>query len=220
MSKKKRTLIITITIGLLLSVMLFVFMTQLERELLRDYETNYVVRSIKDIPAGTWLWEDNVTEYFALDEVNGKVITNDTVCMLQSLYGTYVKRDVSAGEIIYRPVLCAQMELLENYVMPAELSIRIEDVADAVAGTLRKGDSVSVYVNAADTEIGQTSYRAVLQNIIVNEAYDSAGTVIGMSDTIAKTCIITVHVEAERVAEILTCLSSGNVVITKNAEKY
>lgn len=219
MSKKKRTLIITITIGLLLSVMLFVFLTRLEQELLSDYETNYVVRSIKEIPAGTWLWDDNVFEYFAIDEVNGKVITNDTVCTLQELYGTYVKRDVSVGEIVYRPILCTQMELVEAYVMPVELSIKIEDVADAVAGTLRKGDNVSVLVNGMDTETGQTGYQTVLQTVIVNDAYDSAGTVIGMSDTTAKACIITVYVEAEKAADILTCFASGNVAIIKNVGK-
>lgn len=215
MDKKKRAIIVTVVIGLLLSFMLFIFMTQLEKEILSDYETKQVVRSVKEIPAGTWIKESNVNDYFRIEEVNGKVVTSETITELSRLYGAYVNRDISVGEIMYSKVLCSKQILTENFDSPAELSIRIEDEANGVAGTLRKGNRVNIYVNESEAALKDIKFKEVLSDVIINEAYNSAGELIGMSDTSEKACILTFYVEEDCVAELLTRFSSGTIVITK-----
>lgn len=215
MNKKKRAIIVTVVIGLLLSFMLFIFMTQLEKEILSDYETKQVVRSVREIPAGTWIKESNVNDYFHIEEINGKVVTGETITELSELYGAYVNRDISAGEIMYSRVLCSRQTLTEDYDSPAEMSIRIEDEANGVAGTLRKGDRVNIYVNESEAAMKNKEFKEVLIDVVINEAYNRAGDLIGMSDTIEKACILTFYVEEDCVAELLTRFSSGTIVITK-----
>jgi len=215
MNKKKRAIIVTVVIGLLLSFMLFIFMTQLEKEILSDYETKQAVISVKEIPAGTWIAEDNVNDYFHTVEVNGKVVTGETVTELSGLYGAYVNRDIGAGEIMYSGVLCSKQLLTADFASPAEMSIRIEDEANGVAGTLRKGNRVNIYVDGSETALKDKEFNEVLSGVVINEAYNSAGELIGMSDTEEKACILTFYVEEACVAELLTRFSSGTIVIVK-----
>ncbi len=215
MNKKKRAIIVTVVIGLLLSFMLFIFMTQLEKEILSDYETKQVVISVKEIPAGTWITEDNVNAYFHTVEVNGRVVTGETITELSGLYGAYVNRDIGVGEIMYSRVLCSKQLLTEGFDSPAEMSIRIEDEADGVAGTLRKGNRVNIYVDGSEMALKDKEFKEVLSGVVINEAYNSAGELIGMSDTEEKACILTFYVEEACVAELLTRFSSGTIVIAK-----
>lgn len=219
MSKKKRAIIVTIVIGLLLSFMLFVFMTQLEKELLSDYETKQVVRSIKEVPAGTWIKESNATEFFLVEEINGQVVTGETITELSELYGSYVNRDIGIGEIMYSRVLCSEERLVKEFTSPAEISIRIEDEANGVAGTLRKGDRVNIYVNEVESTIKNRKFKEVLKDVIINETYNSSGELIGMSDNVEKACIITFYVEEDSVAELLTQFASGTIIISKMSEE-
>lgn len=218
MDKKKRAIIVTVGIGLLLAVMLFVFMTQLEKEMLSDYETKQVVRSVREIPAGTWINENNATEYFMLEMINGKIVTAETVCALQEVYGAYVTRDISEGEVMYSRVFCTEKKLREGYHSPVEISVRVEDVANAVAGTIRKGDCINIYVNEVDTAAKSKEYKEVLKDVIINEAYNSAGEIIGMSNETEKASIITFYVEEDMVAELQTKFVSGTIIVSKKVE--
>lgn len=219
MSKKKRAVILTVSIGLVLAIMLFVFLTQLEKEILSDYETMQVVRSVREIPAGTLIVESNVNHYFSVEDINAKIVTPETVCTLSALYGAYVTRDISAGEVIYSKVLCAEDMQTEGYKQPVEISLRIEDVANGVAGTIRKGDFINIYVNGADTFDKDVEFKEVLNGVKVNEVYDSAGTLIGMSDSVEKAGILTFYVEEDKVAELQTQFASGTIIISKKVEK-
>lgn len=215
MTRKTRSITITIVIGLLLSITLFIFLTQLEKEMLRDYETREVVRSVEEVPAGTWITESNVNLYFVLEEVNGKIVTDETITNLSMLCGSYANRNLSVGEIMYLPLFSSKEKLTGRYNSPTEISIRIEDEANGVAGTLRKGDCVNIFVSTLNGETKQEVYKEILKNIVINEAYDSVGNLIGMSDKEKKACIITFYVEESEVAMLLTQLTSGTLIIGK-----
>lgn len=206
--KKNKGMIQLCVIGFLLGITAFVALLWLERQSLKDLEQKIVVRCIQSCPIGEEITAENVAEYFEVTEVPAVLATEQTVTELQQLCGTYPERTVEAGEIIYRSVFATE-DKAEELGNPVEISVTA-GIEYAVAGRIRKGDIVNVYVKNRDTE----DYELILENVLVRAAYDSNATVISMGNEHALASMFTFYVEAE-VAEELGKLYSGNTAVLK-----
>lgn len=203
--KKSAPLII---IGVLLALTAYVALVWVERQALKDLERKTVVRCIQTCPAGEKITNENVTEYFEVTEVAALLATEQTLAELQMLVGTYPERTISEGEIVYVSVLTAE-ENTTDYENPIEISITA-GIEYAVAGRIRKGDVVNVFVENPNTK----TYELVLKEVIVRDAYDSGATLISMSNEHSLASMFTFYVEAS-IADELGRLYNGNVAIVK-----
>lgn len=212
--KNKRAVISTLLIGSILAAVIFFALITVEREMLKDYQTGNVVVAVKDCSAGTLLTEENLTEYFTLYPVTQSLITGQTFSDVNSLLGLFANRSISAGEIVYQAEFSASAAQEDELREPVELSISVEQPADIVAGRIRKGDKVSVFVYE-ENEKEERGYQCVLQNVTVHEAYDNKATVISMSNKTDIVTMFTVYVEKEAVKELINKLYSGQIKVIR-----
>ena len=80
----------------------------------------------------------------------------------------------------------------------------------ALAGRIRKGDIVNVYARYNQSQ----SYELILEQVVVQNVYDSAANVISNNDSTALASMFTFCVEAS-VAEHLGKLYTGEVAVVK-----
>ena len=206
--KRWKYLIPTLTISIALGVIAFIALLWIERQALMEFEQTIVVRCKQACPAGEEITEANVQQYFEEYSIVTLLATKDTYRSLEDLLGTYPNRTIESGEIVYRSVFSTE-DVSEELEQPIELSIT-SDIDFAVAGRIRKGDVVNVYVENENSKV----YELVMERVIVQEAYDSNATVISMGNEHALASMFTFCVEAS-VAENLNRLYSGKVVILK-----
>ena len=130
-------------IGLVFALTTYVALIWIERQALKDLEQKVVVRCIKTCPAGEDITSANVEEYFEATNVAAVLAIEQTISEIQQLIGTYPERTIEKGEIVYTSVLTAA-DKIEELVNPIEISVTA-GIEYAVAGRIRKGDTVNVY---------------------------------------------------------------------------
>lgn len=206
--KKWKNKISIFVIGLLLATISFVTLLWVERQSLKDYDQTMVVRCVQRCLAGEEITAQNVNKYFETQEVPASLATAGTFASPEELIGFYPERTIEPGEIIYSSVLNVE-SALEQLKNPVEISISAE-VENAVAGRIRKGDVVNVYVENSSTK----KYELILEQVVVQKAYDLNATEISMSNESALAIMFTFCVE-DTVAKELSSLYTGNVAILK-----
>lgn len=203
-----------LVIGLILTAALFFVLVFIQREMLKDTEKTTVVLASRHIPAGTVLTETNAKDFLKEVEVSSSLAITDAYLSVTELFGKYVTRNTTSGEIIYDGIIGDEAEILSHYENPTELSITISEEAAAVAGTIRKGEYVNVYASLFD-EYGNQSFQLILENELVNEVYDENMVKIAMSDTEQVALTFTLYLEAEEVPTLLDKLKTKEIFVVK-----
>lgn len=195
-------------VGILLALTGYIALIWLERQALMDLEQKNAVRCVKTCPAGENITSANVEEYFKVVPVAATLATSQTMETLDELIGFYPGRRIEEGEIVYRSVF-TNTALTDIELYPVELSITAQ-IEYAVAGRIRKGDTVNVYVKNKETQ----QYKLVLENVVVREAYNTSAAVIGMEDKDALATMFTFYVD-DTVEEELGYLYNSDIAIVK-----
>lgn len=206
--KKWKEKISIFVIALLLAVVGFLALLWIERQSLKEFDKQAVVRCIKTCPAGEEITAVNVKEYFELVEVPVGLVTEQTFDNLDEVISFYPERNLTPGEILYASVLKTE-DNTRHLSEPVEISITV-DVENAVAGRIRKGDVVNVYVR----NVATNEYDLVMENVMVLNAYDANANIISMGDERALASIFTFCVEVS-VVESLGRLYNGDLAILK-----
>lgn len=206
--KKWKEKLPVLVIALVLGLVAFIGLLWVERQSLKDLERKPVVVCIADCPAGEPVTESNVRKYFSITDVAESLVTSTTLTSLDELVGSYPKMQISDGEIIYTTMM-NQNNPTENLEQPVEISVTAE-IDYAVAGRIRKGDVVNVYVRDSRSNV----YELILEQVVVQNVYDSTATVISNGDSNALASMFTFCVEAS-VAESLGKLYTGEVALLK-----
>ena len=147
--------------SLILGIAAFVGLLWLERQSLKDLEKKNVIVCKETCVAGETITEKNVNDFFSVVAVPKELVTSTTVADLQEVIGYYPDKTISAGEILYTGMLQKE-NLTENMESPVEISVTAE-IDYAVAGRIRKGDCVNVYVRDNQS----STYELVLEQVIM-----------------------------------------------------
>lgn len=206
--KKWKEKLPILVIALVLGAVAFIGLLWIERQALKDFEEKEVVICTAACSAGEGITEENVGEYFKVSSVPADLATITTYTDIEALIGYYPDRAISPGEIVYAAML-KEDNPTENLEHPVEISVTAE-IDYAVAGRIRKGDVVNVYVRNSQSD----TYELILSQVEVQNAYDSMATAISNSNTEALASMFTFCVEAS-VAENLGRLYTGKVAIVR-----
>ena len=96
--KKKEGLVILTAAAAALAVIL-IFLSA-GTKMLSDYETGIAAVARKDIPKGTGITAENVSELFELREVNQSMLPGQTVTDLSQMEGKVLSGDLQENEIV------------------------------------------------------------------------------------------------------------------------
>lgn len=202
--------------SLLAAVGVFLFLLQLEKKELSDYETLPVVTAKEEVPEGLVLTEENVNAYFQVQEVNQAHVAGDTFQKTEDLCGKLLKITISPGTLVYDSMLLHQDALLAQMLEPVEVSFQADDISQVVGGILREGDFIDVYV--VDGETGASE--EILTKAYVKTAFDSSGKAVERIGKNQPALVINLILEKAQAGFFHEKLNQGSIRVCKTGYPY
>ena len=198
--------IVAVLVSLVVAGVVAFTIFSLERAMLADYATANVVVAIADVTAGVDLSEENVANYFAVQEVPADMVPEGAYTDVNAMVDQFVATDIKAKEIPVASNFTNMAALdIEN---PVETSFSLSDVSQVVAGTLRRGDEISISVtNPSNSALNGI----VLEHVLIKEAYSADGVVLNVGDA-GQATMFTVIISQEDEQTLNSVLASGGTI--------
>ena len=131
-------------VAILTAFVVFVVLVVIQDRIINEGITKNVVVAIKDIPAGTKLTQENMSNYLMVEaRPEEQIPATGTFSNGFSLVNRVTDRNIQAKEIITVECLY-ENDFYSEVNDPVEISIAVGDLGRAVAGTLRAGDLVDI----------------------------------------------------------------------------
>lgn len=131
-------------VAILTAFVVFVVLVVIQDRIVNEGVTKNVVVAIKDIPAGTKLTQENMSNYLTVEaRPEEQIPENGTFSNGYNLIDRVADRDIQAKEMITEECLY-EADFFTEVSDPVEISIAVGDLGRAVAGTLRAGDLVDI----------------------------------------------------------------------------
>ena len=207
-----------VVISLLVAVVLFIVLLNVESSYMKQYEETSVLVVKKEIPINTEITETNFSDFF---EAKNRIINTipATACYTkEDVLGKYVVTNVDAGNFITASMLNEFSKDVSELKDGVYLSISVNNLSQNVAGTLRAGDKINIYSVTEITQ-GIREVIPVVENIQVERSYDDTGVAITREDTETIASVFTIAVESKNVQEIIEkSADAGTLVVVKHVE--
>ena len=195
----------------LVAVALFGVLVGVEKNLLSDYEKVYVVLCKIDVPKGTKITKENVSQYFYDYEVDIALVNDTCIKDKNEVIDTVVEKSLSAHEILRKDDCTKEAEIYNKFSNPVEASITATNPGDIVSGTIRRGDYVDIAVVNKDT----LEYDLMLKKVYVVDAFTSTGEKVSENAEGTAATMLTVVEEKDNLAKFYSARETGNVIVTK-----
>ena len=210
--KEKQGKVWPVVLCLLLAGGIFAVLLNVEIRQLEQYEKGNVVIAIADVSDQKEITQENLAEYFAVEERPLSAIPQAAYLELEDLAGQYAQGGIDAGSMVTKNMLG---ELTENYGSAVLLGVNMEALAQSVAGTLRAGDEIDIYTVKVDEEDNVIVEKA-LGNVTIERSYTSAGVAIEKDDKDSIAQYITIPVHKDAVGTFYQALEERRVEIVKH----
>ena len=195
----------------LVAVALFGVLVGVEKNLLNDYEKASVVLCKTDVPKGTKITKENVSQYFYDYEVDIALVNDTCIKDKNEVIDTVVEKSLSAHEILRKDDCTKEAEIYNKFSNPVEASITATNPGDIVSGTIRRGDYVDIAVVNKDT----LEYDLMLKKVYVVDAFTSTGEKVSENAEGTAATMLTVVEEKDNLAKFYSARETGNVIVTK-----
>lgn len=213
-SKKKKEKIWHILVCLLLAGILFVFLLNVEKRQLENYEKGLVVVAIEDVPDNTEITPKNAEEYFALAERTLTDIPEAAYTDISALTGFYAEGGIDKGSMVTESMFG---KLGAKNADAVFLSVDMEALDQSVAGTLRAGDRIDIYTvkKEQDAEVTVTE---VLSSVVIERSYTGNGIAIQKEDTTAIAQYVMIPIHKDAVEAFYEALENKKIQIVKHPD--
>ena len=212
MKEKGRSKIWPIVLCLLLAGGVFVLLLNVETKQLAQYEKGEVVVAIANVAESKEITEENLAEYFKLEERPLTDIPEAAYLNLEELVGQYAQSGIDMGSMVTQSMLG---ELREDHGDAVLLGVNMEALAQSVAGTLRAGDKIDFYTVRVEEDETVTVEKA-LTNVVIERSYTSAGAAIVKDDDTSIAQYITIPVHKDAVGTFYQALEDRRIEIVKH----
>ena len=213
-SKKKKEKIWHILVCLLLAGILFVFLLNVEKRQLENFEKGLVVVAVEEVADNTEITPENAAVYFALEERTLTDIPKAAYTDIQEVIGFYAKGGIDKGSMVTKSMLGKLGNVTADSVF---LSVDMEALDQSVAGTLRAGDQIDIYTvkKGQDEEV---EVAEVLSSVIIERSYTSSGIAIQKEDTTAIAQYVMIPIHKDAVEAFYEALENKKIQIVKHPD--
>ena len=211
---KRKILPITIFIALLASVVTFVVLLNVEKNVLSEYERGEVWVLKEEMPAGTECTAESISQYMELVQVERQCIPERCIVEPGELVGLRSVICLPKGSILTDTMFTGEGEDMARMRAPVIAGCKAEDLYQFVSGSLRKGDLIHLYTMDEEEEAAGLLW----ENVRVYEVFDSSGTPIAVTDEGTPAARINVLLEEEYAERFYSELSSGSLRVVKVCE--
>ncbi len=196
--------------ALVAAIGVFLLMLHMEKQALSDYEKDYIYVAEKMIPKGVRITEENFEDYMVLKELDKSMIPGTAVNEKEQVVQCVAKEDIDAGVLLTSGMFETFLEITARMEQPVIAGFKAEDLYQVVGGVLRAGDRIHIYTVAEDGRAG-----LVWESVYVEQAFDSAGNVIGAENVTSPAQRMNVYLDAADVEYFYTELARGTLRVVK-----
>lgn len=161
----------TILISLIASIIVFISLLFVQKNILQPNGTATFVVATKEIEEGTLITIDNVSQYFKEETGDGKFKVSNSIGNKKDLVGFIANNYIDKASVVSKKNFTSKESVLSDIKEPVECSVAISSFSQAVSGTVREGDLINISVINETTKKNEQ----VLANVYVNKAYTSDG---------------------------------------------
>ncbi len=157
--------------------------------------------------------EQNVNQYFERKNIPVDWLPSDYISNMESLHEMVIGTKLSAGTIMTKSMVTEHREYYKGYQNLTWISVPIKELYEGVAGSLRVGDYIDIYMLCKENEEYRCSLLA--EQIRVEATYSDNGTFIEEDSQEGLSQLIIIPMEREQVALFYEILAQGNIRIAK-----
>ncbi len=200
----------TIVLALITSIVIYAVMINSEKNALADYEKGSVYVITQDIPKGTLIREDNYPEYFALKEIDKKLVPEKAISTAEQIQNLVASCSIDKGALATLSMFESVNDITKEMKEPVIASFKADDLYQVVGGTLRAGDRIHIY-NADEEGIVTLNW----SDVYVQQVFDNTGTNIPNDNETSAAQRINVYMDKEDIGEFYTKLATGTLRVVK-----
>lgn len=198
-----------VIISVIVAVIMFAAIVLLEKSALDNYEKTQVVVAKETVHMGADITKENATKYFKVSEVPASIVPDGSYKNVDELIGLYATCEIVAKEI---PVdkNFTDVNILTKVEDPVEVSFAIPAFSQAVAGTLRRGDTVNMSVKNSNGNVNDEGF--VLENVLIKNAYSAEGKVLEVGND-GQAIMFVVIVNKDDALQLNSVIANGGLVL-------
>lgn len=200
-------------ISLVLAGLLFAVLLMIQRSINEEPVYEEVLRAKSAILQNTRITEENVEQYIEAIKVPVDWLPEVYFTEKEQVYDSVFQSDVTQGSIVTKSMVRAHESLYQNYETLTWISIPIKELYQGVAGSLRAGDYIDIYLLCEEDEEFRCSLLA--EKIRIEATYSDQGTVIREDSVDGLSQLIVIPMEKSQTAVFFENLAQGNIRIAK-----
>ena len=173
------------------AIVVFVALIVIQTGITNKYEKVSVVVAKTNIGVNTDVTDENVSQLFTTIDYDATKLPEGYILgdNLNELANSITNCEIPKGQVVTNTSVRATSDITKNIALAnddslVETSFSVSAVSDAVAGTLRRGDVITIILYRGQQENTVNAFnedgiqRFVLEDIHIKQAYDSAGVVV------------------------------------------
>lgn len=201
-----------IAAGLLLSIIIYAVMLNVEKHTLEIMRRDSFIRRAAD-SSGTMITEGNSGTYLKAVEIDANLIPAANVSpeMLNGLIAAY---DIDIGTILTTGMFEKLNDITAGMVNPCVVGFKADDLYQVVGGILRAGDRICIY------SVGEENETTIIwENAYVQGVFDQSGNRIEAADEKTAAQRINIYLDKGSVEEFYAKLAAWNPPGSKGSLK-
>lgn len=200
-------------ISFILAFLMFSVLLMIQKSMNEEPMYEEVLCAKTSVAQNTIITEQNAEKFFELRKVPEKWLPSQYMICLEDTYGMILEADISEGTIMTKTVLTSHKTYYKDYQNLTWISVPIDKLFEGVAGSLRVGDYIDIYMLSKDEEEYHCSL--VAEKVRVEATYSVQGDIIEENSTDGQSQLIVIPMEKEQVAVFYEVLAQGNIRIAK-----
>lgn len=200
-------------ISLLLALLLFAVLLIIQQSMKEEPQSDWVICAKTDIPQNVVFTEENISSYVEKKYIPVMWLPKEYISSEDSLVGMIVKSDMAQGNMFSN----MDVEQYDTYYAAYEqlnwISVPINELYEGVAGSLRGGDYIDIYLLTKQEEEYQCEL--LQERVPIAYAYTSQGSGIETESEDGLCQLIVIPIEKNATADFYQKLAQGNIRIAK-----
>ncbi len=191
------------------AVAVFVILIQVEENILSRYEKGEIYVAAGVIPRGQMITEENYLQYFAVEEMDKRLIPETALTDPLRMQGLAAVYDVEAGTLLTKGMFEEWNTILGKMTEPVIAGFRAEDIYQVTGGTLRAGDRVHIYT------VKDGKAMLAWEYVYIQQVFDASGVNISNTDKSTAAQRVNVFMDKKDVEAFYTGMAEGSLRVVK-----
>ena len=200
-------------ISLVLALLLFMVLLVIQQSMREEPESKWVLCAKQEIPSKIILTEENIVQYTEKKEIPVMYLPEGYISSVEQLHGMITNGVVAKGSILGREAFAVYDEYYTEYKELSWISVPIKELYEGVAGSLRPGDYVDIYVLREEEK--EYICEVLEERVPIAATYSSQGTIIESDNKAGLSQLIVIPIEKGDAAQFYERLAQGNIRIAK-----